>query len=373
MFSKKAVLALASLLAAHSVAQAEEFWQRPFYYEREIEEAPSALASSLVPQEKMGTIVRLDFLSSAEVPALFRQFLPGENFDRPRGVSIYLALTNDYNVLRPVGVKAETDDNGYTHGTKMAIGGFLPDGHYLSLEYSTDLYTKQINGEAKKLADGGRYVDQNFTTENVLKIVLDNVDNARGKVFYWRVEGGWQRLNSQAPGNFFTSGATQQEKFHALVNSARAGQTKTPTNIDDGKGIRDGAILGLYVGVAKEYLNAKNSCRVRAFAEGGSQGSTLSDASFLAAKFGSALWCQVHPKSLTFKAEAGHESKAFRHGYQGTAYADISTGKGKWRVGFRIEQSHGDLINYVNYNLKNMDNGKIDPLFMIYYRYYFSN
>lgn len=105
MFSKKAVLALASLLAANSVAQAEEFWQRPFYYERDFEDAPSALASSVVPQEKMGTIVRLDFLSSAEVPALFRQFLPGENFDRPRDVSIYLALTNDYNVLRPVGVK----------------------------------------------------------------------------------------------------------------------------------------------------------------------------------------------------------------------------------------------------------------------------
>nr|WP_295901314.1 hypothetical protein [uncultured Bdellovibrio sp.] len=372
LLSKKALCAFASLLSLSSFAAAEEFWQRPFYYEREVEEDPAAMAMTMVPQERLGTIVRMDFSDVRDVPTLFRPFIPGENFERPRGVSIYLALTNDYNVLRPVGVKAETDDHGYTHGAHIAIGGHLPDGYYLSLDYTTDLYTNPLEGTAKKLPDGGRYVEQHFTNENVLKIVLDNIENARTKTFYWRAEAGWHQLNSKKPGTFM-SGATQQQKFHALVNSIQPGQTKTPEDISDGKGVRDGAVLGLYVGIAKEYINAKNTCRARAFAEGGPRGSTLSDASYLAAKIGGTLWCQPHRKSLALRAEVGHESKAFTQGYQGTAYADISTGKGHWRIGFRIEQNHGDLINYVNYNLRNTDNGKIDPLFMIYYRYYFSN
>ncbi|WP_374000737.1 hypothetical protein [Bdellovibrio bacteriovorus] len=366
-------LVLATTLTLSSLAQAEDFWVYQNFY---AEEAPDMFSVSaryahvLAKPDQLGGVIRIQFEDGRDVPHMFRQFLPGENFDRPRGISVYLAVTNDYNVLNPIAVGADTDDHGYTHGAKIAIGGFLPSGHYLTFDYSTDLFTKPVDGTTRQLEDGGRHMDQYFTNETVLKFVLDNIDNARSKTFYWKAETGWQQLKSDSRGGFF-HGATHQEKFHELVNSMKPGQTKTPHNISDGEKTRNGVILGLYVGIAKEYINARNTCRARAFSELGSRGSTIDGASFVAANVGGVLWCQKGPRTLTYRAEVGHESKGHQKGYQGTGYADFSTGKGNWRIGFRIEQSHGNLINYVNYNNKNYDNGKIDTIFMIYYRHFF--
>lgn len=320
--------------------------------------------------EKLNTIIRMDFASFKEVPTMFKGFLPGKDFDRPEAISVYLAVSNDYNFLAPIGVNVKTDDQGYTHGSRFSIGGFLPEGYYLSVDYSTDLYTKPIKGTTQKLADGSRSGSQYFTNENILKVVLDNMDKPRTQAYYWRAEAGWQKLSSDTLGGY-ASGATQQEKFHELVNSLNKGQTRTPINVPDGLEDRDGLILGMYVGIAKEYLNAKNTCRVRGFTEVGSRGSTIDGASFVASNIGGTLWCQQAERTMTFKTEVGYESKVYQDGYQGTAYADISTGKGSWRVGFRFEQSYGELINYANYNLRNYHTDKIDPIFTIYYRRYF--
>ncbi|KYG67961.1 hypothetical protein AZI87_01415 [Bdellovibrio bacteriovorus] len=376
----KAVLALSLLMSPSAFAEENSFWQLPssspdHYWQVPFDQSKAYEANMIkshlyVQKESLNTILKIDFDDFREVPDLFKSYLPGENFDRPRKVSIYLALTNDYNVLSPVGVEAETDDNGYTHGSKIVIGGFLPQGHYMSFEYSSDLYTQPIDGTAYKLPDGGRYVSQHFTNENVLKIVLDNIDKNRGKTFYWKAEAGWQQLKSDSPGGYL-EGATQQAKFHALINKAQNGKMKTPINVDNGKDTRNGAILGLYVGIAKEYLMAKNMCRVRAFAESGGRGSTINEASYVAANVGGILWCQSSPSSLTYRAELGHESKLYNTGYEGTGYADISTGKNNWRIGFRIMQKHGKLLNYVDYNLKNIKTNKIDMIFMLYFRYDF--
>ncbi|WII72428.1 hypothetical protein QJS83_00920 [Bdellovibrio sp. 22V] len=370
MNSKAALLCLSTVLGISSFAHAnDDFWKTPVQAPKEDINFAERYGQMVVIPEKLDSVVRLDFDDAKEVPALFSQFVPGENFDRPRGISIYLSLTNDYNVLRPI-VAASTDDHGYTHGSKIAIGGHLPSGHYMTFSYASDLYTKPIEGTARRLEDGGRYVDQHFTNENVLKIIIDTVDKNRGKVFYWKAEAGWQQLNSASRGGAL-SGATQQAKFHEMVNSIKPGQMKTPTYLPDGEGVRNGAILGIYLGVAKEYLFLKNLCRVRAFTEAGSQGSTINRASYVAAKVGSTLYCQQNENTLTYRAEVGHESRGYQTGYQGTGYVDLSTGKRQWRIGFRIEQSHGKLHNYQTYNGKNIDNGKIDTLFMVYYRYFF--
>ncbi|XGC81804.1 hypothetical protein ACES2L_04825 [Bdellovibrio bacteriovorus] len=377
---KRAVLILATMLMtclASAETAPEGFWiyQDP----AEIQKQKDILApgpfsykapTPSSPLEGLHGIIRIHFNDVRDVPEMYRKFLPGETFDRPRGITLYFAVSNDYNVLNPLAVGADTDDHGHTHGANIAIGGFLPSGHYLTFSYSTDLYTHPIDGTAKQLEDGGREVAQNFTTETVLKFVLDNIDNARAQTFYWKAEAGWHQLKSDNPGGFF-HGATHQEKFHELVNSFKPGQTKTPNYVNDGEKTRDGFIMGLMVGVAKEYLFAKNVCRVRGFAETGGRGSTIEGASYAAANVGGTLWCQANPDSLTYRAEIGHESKLHQDGHEGTPYIDLSLGKRSWRIGFRVQQAYGDLMNYVNYNRKNIDNGKIDPIFMLYYRHSF--
>lgn len=379
MILKCGLTLLAALLFTTS-AMAEEFWVYQDFSKQEKEQeqnlvnnplGPYSYTSlknkSILPQVVDG-ILRIHFDDVRDVPEMYRQFLPGENFDRPRGITLYFALTNDYNVLNPIAVGADTDDHGYTSGTKIAIGGFLPSGHYLTFEYTSDLYTHPIEGTAKQLPDGGRSIEQNFTTETVLKFVLDNLDNARAQTFYWKAEAGWQQLKSDDRGGFFHE-AKHQDEFHRIVNNAHPGKTKTPIYVSDGEKTRDGFIMGVLLGVAKEYVDSSNTCRVRGFLEGGGRGSTIEGASYAAANVGGVLWCQRNPNSLTYRAEIGHENKLHQDGYQGTAYADFSTGKKSWRLGFRVEQSHGKLMNYVNYNRNNIDNGKLDPIFMLYFRY----
>ncbi|MBO9667207.1 MAG: hypothetical protein J7501_10395 [Bdellovibrio sp.] len=324
-----------------------------------------------VQPERLATVLRLDYKSWKEVPQIFSQFIPGQDFDRPRGaVSVYIGLTNDYNFLGPVGVKSETDDAGYTHGANIAIGGFLPNGYYITFDYSTDLYTSTVPGSTRRLANGEKVDSQYFTNDNVYKIVIDSIDKNRAKAFYWKVEAGWQNISSQSTGGALR-GTTQQKKFHDLMNSARANQITDSKNVRDGRGDRDGLILGMYVGVAKEFLNAKNTCRVRAFAEGGTRMSTISGASYLATDAGGVLWCQRGEKAMTYKVSIGYKTRTFEDGFEGTRYIDLSAGKRNWKLGFRVEQSNGTLLNYVNYNLRNEDNGQIDPLFILYYQYSF--
>lgn len=374
MISQKwRTLVLTSIVALSSAAHAEGFWKfQDLYAENTQKDIFSHKYSynNAVRPEKLGGVIRIKFQDARDVPQIFRQFLPGENFERPRGISVYLSVTNDYNLLNPIAVGAETDDNGYTHGSKVSIGGFLPTGHYLTFDASSDLYTQEIEGSAKQLPDGGRGLDQHFTNENILKFVIDNIDNARSETFYWKAEAGWQQLQSDSRGNVLTA-ATQQDKFHQMVNNLKPGQTKTPTYVSDGEKTRDGIIMGLYLGIAKEYVNTKNTCRVRAFTELGGRGSTIDGASYVAANVGGVLWCQAGPRTLTYRAEIGHNSKAFPNGYEGSGYVDISTGRKNWRIGFRLEQTHGTLNNYQNYNLINAETGKIDPTFTIYYRHYF--
>lgn len=96
-------------------------------------------------------VIRLDYASLDVVPpeiknktALNKSLLPN------KGISVYVSLTNDYNFLRIVGLKNTPDDYGDTHGTKAAIGGYLPNGMYMTLEASTHLYTDPIGEQLKK-------------------------------------------------------------------------------------------------------------------------------------------------------------------------------------------------------------------------------
>lgn len=308
-------------------------------------------------------VIRLDYDSLDVVPpeikkttAIDKTLLPN------KGISVYVSLTNDFNFLRVVGLKNKADDFGETHGTNAAVSGYLPNGLQLTFDASTKLYTKPIEGTVKKINSGEFSVDQYFTNENMIRFVLDNIK--ANKAYYWKAEMGWQQLSSVLTTDL-SSASRQQEVFHDIVNQINPGSTKKPIYVANGKGIRDGYFVGLYLGLASKQLQMFKVCQSHIYADLGGRASELNHASFVETNEGAVLACSVGKKRMYYRLDIGNRSRAHSSGYQYTPYLDFSVGK-KWQYGVRIEQSAGDLINYMDYNLPNVNDGSIDPIYTFY-------
>ena len=67
-------------------------------------------------------MIQIKYENASEVPQKLKEaFNIQEKQKTP--ISFYFALNNDYNMLQIFGVKKETDDYGYTHGSEFKIIG----------------------------------------------------------------------------------------------------------------------------------------------------------------------------------------------------------------------------------------------------------
>lgn len=278
-------------------------------------------------------------------------------------VALMLTMTNDFNVLKVFGLQFDTDDFGYTHGTQLSIIGSLPDGKTLTFDYSTDLYTQPIVGTMIQLPNGGRQVDQFFTDENIFRLILSNKN--KNKLFYWRAELGWHELNSQIRGDY-RFGSNQQLKFHEYVNSINVNQTKYFRNFENGKPFRHGPMFGLYLGMNKVLFHFYRSCRVQVESEFGRRESRLQGADFNSIQFQMVNQCTSRSMKNSYQFAIGTEVTEHELGHQNSQFLDLSWKNNNWQIGFRFELPSGELINYQDYNLLNIETGEIDPLFKIY-------
>lgn len=316
------------------------------------------------------SIIRLDYDSAAEAPTelqevLNQSFKPTENRKIP--ISVYLSLANDFNFLRIVGVKKHTDDFGYTHGLDFKIIGELSENYTLSFNYSTDLYTTPLTGELESSTNNTPQTRQFYTDENILKVILSHKPN--NKMFFWRAEAGWIELDSEYRTNYL-KGSTHQDVFHDLVNGISSYTTKDPVFVGNGKDDRDGFLIGVYTGLAKSFYKDTDACNKTTELVAGLRSTTLPGTNQRSLEARLVLDCSFRFTKNRFMVETGYQIIDHDKGMQRQQYFDFSTKRTKWKFGFRVENYSGDLVNHVDYNLPNVENGEIDPIFKIYTQRY---
>lgn len=319
--------------------------------------------TSLTQDPSIIHVIRLDYASLDVVPPQIRQYTGVTSAaTNTKAVSVYLSLTNDYNFLRVVGLKNKADDFGDTHATSAAIAGYLPNGMQLKLDMSTHLYTQPIAGTYTVDAKGESNVDQWFTNDNLVRLVLDSAKNK--SAYYWRAEVGWEQLDSSHTSNLLDA-SKQQLEFHTIVNRLAPGTTKHPTYIENGKGSRDGYFIGVYAGLASQKHQIMKICSSNLYADLGTRQSELKNASYYETNQGAVLSCVTGKKNTVYQFDLGNRVRKHAEGYQYTPYLDFSAGR-VWKFGVRVEQSYGDLMNYVDYNLPNVYDNSIDPIYTFY-------
>lgn len=322
-----------------------------------------------IKPEKSMSFIRLDYAKTSDAPSELQQAL-SEAFssdDKPEiPISIYLTLTNDLNLLRIVGVKKNPDDFGYTHGLEFKVIGDLPNDYGLTLSYSTDLYTNPVEGELSSDPKDNK-IKQYFTTENILKLVVSH--KPENKMFFWKAETGWIELDSKVRTNYL-KGSTQQDAFHGLVNAFSSGTTKDPVMVANGKDDRDGILFGVYMGLAKSFQKDSDACKKTMELQAGIRTSSLPHTTLKSMEARLTLDCGFRFTRTRFRIETGYQATEHNEGVQRQQFFDFSTKRSKWKFGFRVENNSGDLVNYTDYNLPNVQDGTIDPIFKIYTQRY---
>lgn len=317
---------------------------------------PNTTLQCLAPRDNPNRdyqVIGLQFERVEDIPPELEPFVPGEVLDRSRDgkVDFFFALPNDNKMMGLVAAAGrqdlDGDDFGKTHGMKVNVGKDY-DGYYVATEYSTDLYTKRIPYSTVYYPDGNRKVSQYFTEENILKITVDNMH--KGKAWFWRAGAGLHQLNSEKVGGW-TSAAGQQNEWHSMLNGMHAGLAHIPDNVPNGKGIRDGALMTLALGVT-DAMMLGGACRVTRSAEVEVRKSSLKDADLLKASAEANIYRQEYRNSYAFKAGARLEATSHEQGTETRAALVAEVGRDDWTFGMETSKKvRGMSPNYVDYNL----------------------
>jgi hypothetical protein len=263
--------------------------------------------------------------------------------DSKRPYEVVLVLANDLGV---------GDDYGHTHQLKIVGVTKLKNGIRLRFSYSTDLYTEKIGEE---YAEG--LTPQHFMDESIGKFMADNIES--GNFFYWKGEAGWNQLSDDNTANVLR-GSTQQIFFHKIINPFLP--QKQPLNVSDGFGTKNGIMVGASGGLQKNFQ--LGSLHLRPQAEVGISKSTISTTDHAYASASLESTYIINPR---YKASLIAESQALRHltGTQLSHSLNANLESKNWVVGAGVYLNRGTLDNHMRYNKPNNE-GKIDPMYMIY-------
>lgn len=285
------------------------------------------------------------------------------------GYDILIGLVNDHNVYSLGLIKERGDDFGYTHGMIFEIGKKLKNGNHIKFKYSSDLFSKPIDGEVIPLDNDNFSIRQNITNENIAKLVIDNYD--LGKLHYWKGEVGWHQLSQDVKSNNVLLGSTQQLQFHRLLNSIHPGTNMIPINVDNGAPTREGIFTGFFIGSTQIFVSESSKFRLKFQEEVGAQFSAATHTLYKSADINSTLTFHRASHKLGFEVGTGIRSQTHSNGVMYTHYFDLGIGRSrKWRIGVRAEYYHNDLNNDSGYNLINPELPGNDPVARIYFQYF---
>lgn len=182
--------------------------------------------------------VILEFDNEEQMKKALKNIAPSSILDRPvNSWQFAIHLPNDnkgFGLIDKIFKTKTGDDYGYTHGMKVSASKALNNKYHLTLEYSTDLYTQMIPGKNNfKDAGGVIHINQHFLEENLLKLVIDNIDE--GKPLYYKAGVGLHNLNNDKAGSLVFSAARQQDKFHEIAIKENFGRHRAYNYIEQGQ------------------------------------------------------------------------------------------------------------------------------------------
>lgn len=316
--------------------------------------------------------IELSFKTEAELKEALAKFVPGAILDRPeKGIQFSIDLPNDNNgfgLFDYFFKKKSGDDMGYTHGMDVKIGKKLDgSGYFVTMEYSTKLYTERIPGVANFYDSKNKVyvVPQNFLEENVLKVVVDNMKE--NKAFYMKAGVGIQNLNQKNPRGALISAARQQQSWHKYWSKKLPNRIKMYDSRGVGKD-RYGVILDFDIGKKKTIYQDKRK-RIQYNTSVGITGSTFSGASSVRGRAEISADYQYSPTSLAYRVVAGLKADMYSSGQEYlTSFFAIEAGGSSSKVGFKYEKNQRkDGPNYLVHAKKDITDPTRNTIGTIYY------
>lgn len=336
------------------------------------EKSAPTTSCSVAPDEVANSsqvILQYDHVNQIPEPLKKELELSKKDLSKWKKVYVSIGFENDNIQLIGLAKASDTsagDDLGFTSASKISTGGVYKDIYDIKATVTGNLYTQEISGTSKKLADGNTSVQQKFRNETIFEIMASNA--REGKLKYWDASVGLVNISSKEHFGAL-DGSWQQRKFHSFLGGMKANIAKQIQHVDDGQKDQWGAYAGAMIGVQKQ-LELGNRCSVKVQGSVGGQISTLDRHSFIKSVVASEARYKTSEKGYI---SAGVEASATRHAAGTLTEQQLklayNTGKSV-EVSFIFKKSQGQLMDYVSYNSNNIITNKPDSTVGLYVKYY---
>jgi hypothetical protein len=295
-----------------------------------------------------------------DFPYFIKEFIPGHEFfgDSER-LSFKFAVRNDalatrVNIIRH-GVKFY-NDHGETHGVELEAAKKLSNSNTnLTLMYHSNLFTEAHYLEI----DENNYTNQTFTSEQVLKALINNI-TPEG-TWYFDSGAGVIELNSTDDQNIFRA-STQQRIYHGNTNNYNIYNKATPTQN------QLGVTANLYGGMKKSLINENIGLRLDLKGDFGFDVATIENYNNFKVRFASDLYFQRPNGSLGAKLSLGvpltfhrtdDDQESIFPSLEVRPKVGLSLASRKTEFGMALEIPFGPLRTYIQENSRTIDEGII--------------
>jgi len=324
---------------------------------------PQSILDNLEEYDEMIKEYTSQRLLSAEddekaLPYFIKEFIPGHEFfgDSER-LSVRFAVRNDalatrVNIIRH-GVKFY-NDHGETHGVELEAAKKLSNFNAnLTLMYHTNLFTDAHYIEI----DENNYTNQTFTSEQVLKALINNI-SPEGN-WYFDSGAGFIELNSTDDQNIFRASA-QQRIYHGNTHNYNIYNKATPTQN------QLGVTANLYGGVKKSLINENVGLRLDVKGDLGFDVATIENYNNFKVRFASDLYFQRPSGSVGAKLSLGvpitfhrtdDDQESIFPSLEVRPKVGLSLASRKSEFGMALEIPFGPLRTYIQENNRTIDEG----------------
>ena len=223
-------------------------------------------------------------------------FLAGKVFeDSTNGqidVSISILNDNTFGVSDVLTGRKLGNDFGDTHGVIVEVARTDSDGVNYKFIYFTNVYS-QRESENYRTERWGSTVDQFFTEENIIKIILNNKEEDNNH--FVEVGVGVMELNRKEVRGWLTA-TGQQLILHDAIGSVH------PNNISSSRPNELGAFAEVGIGKQLTYISDNEVIRIVGEAKVSTVLSTIKDASSTLTSVGADYYYQATSHSWAYRA-----------------------------------------------------------------------
>lgn len=261
-----------------------------------------------------------------------------------------------------------SDDEGYTVGSAITIGGVYKGRYDVQLKIANALYTKSDQTTHRyDRSLNERSSEQVFRTALIMELL---VNSARQKnLYYWSLGTGLIGLSSTERFGLFDA-SRNQTTIHNLLNRLGKDMAVRHINRDDGQPDQWGVYLLAGIG-AQKFINFSNPrLSSRGYVQINTRLSTLAKHSELRLEMGKDFGYQVSTHSRASVAGAV-ASTLHADGVLNEASIFFKYENNKqWEASLGFTCYKGKLANFASYNTPNAITGKPECLYRMGMKYY---